>query len=53
MIKDDYGQWDDISDAATNEDIARLQSRLVKAKQFDRNDLSAQERLSLYLHPRY
>ncbi len=49
-IKDDYGQWDDISDAATNEDIARLQSRLVKAKQFDRNDLSAQERLSLDIY---
>jgi uncharacterized protein (DUF885 family) len=49
-IKDDYGQWDDISDAATNEEIARLQSRLVKAKQFDRNDLSAQERLSLDIY---
>lgn len=49
-VKDDYGQWDNISDAATNEDIARLQSRLVKAKQFDRNDLSAQERLSLDIY---
>lgn len=49
-IKDDYGQWDDISDAATNEEIARLQSRLVKAKQFERNDLSAQERLSLDIY---
>ncbi len=49
-LKDNYDQWDDISDAATNEDIARLQARLAKARQFDRNGLSQQEQLSLDIY---
>ncbi len=49
-IKDNYDQWDDISDAAIDEDIARLQTRLAKARQFDRNGLSQQEQLSLDIY---
>jgi len=49
-IKDNYDQWDDISDAAIDENIARLQARLAKARQFDRNGLSQQEQLSLDIY---
>lgn len=46
-IKDDYDKWDDISDAATQTYIEKLQQRLVTAKGFDRTALSETEQLSL------
>jgi len=46
-IKDDYDKWDDMSDAATDADIAKLQSRLAKAKTFNRKQLSPTENISL------
>ena len=46
-IKDDYDKWDDMSDAATDADIAKLQARLVQAKTFNRKQLSPTENISL------
>ncbi len=46
-IKDDYDKWDDMSDAATDADIATLQARLVQAKAFDRTQLTPTENISL------
>jgi uncharacterized protein (DUF885 family) len=46
-IKDDYDKWDDMSDAATDADIAKLQSRLAQAKTFNRKQLSPTENISL------
>lgn len=46
-IKDDYDKWDDMSDAATDADIAKLQARLAQAKTFNRKQLSPTENISL------
>jgi len=46
-IKDDYDKWDDMSNAATDADIAKLQSRLAQAKTFNRKQLSPTENISL------
>jgi uncharacterized protein (DUF885 family) len=49
-IKDDYGKWDDMSDAASQVEIEKITQRLVQAKQFDTSQLSAQEQLSLEIY---
>ena len=46
-IKDDYGKWDDMSDASTQSEIDTITKRLTQAKLFDTSQLSSQEQLSL------
>ena len=49
-IKDDYDEWDDMSDAATQVEIEKITQRLAQAKLFDTSLLSAQEQLSLEIY---
>ena len=43
----DYDKWDDISDAANDEEVAIQQARLASLEQFDLRQLSDQEKLSI------
>ncbi len=49
-IKDDYDKWDDVSQAANEQDIAKMVTRLAQSKLFDRTALSDQEQLSLTIY---
>ncbi|WOT04277.1 DUF885 domain-containing protein [Shewanella youngdeokensis] len=48
-IKTDYGLWDEISDAATDADIARTKKHLAQLKQVDTTKLNRQTLLSYQL----
>lgn len=46
----DYGQWDDISDASTEEDKQIRLARLAELANFDQGQLSDQQKLSLRIN---
>lgn len=43
----DYGKWDEVSEQATEEEIAIQKSRLATLQKFDQSQLTEQEKLSI------
>lgn len=48
-IKWNYGEWDDVSDASTDKQIAQMKVRLEALKEFDQSKLNDTEKLSILM----